>query len=133
MNVAKAICYGHVLSKFLNCLCSCWKRKKSLKRNISFILMFGGRCTITVTNVADKLNIMADIKAEYLACPIRQVVSRFGDKWSMWLIALALRIPHISAVSSSSNMAYRLSLTPSLLPNPHQSNNLEMSGIAFYW
>ena len=27
--------------------------------------------------------IMADVKAEYLACPIRQVVSRFGDKWSM--------------------------------------------------
>ena len=25
---------------------------------------------------------MSDIKAEYLACPIRQVVSRFGDKWS---------------------------------------------------
>ncbi len=26
---------------------------------------------------------MADIKAEYLACPIRQVISRFGDKWSL--------------------------------------------------
>ena len=26
---------------------------------------------------------MANIKSEYLACPIRQVVSRFGDKWSM--------------------------------------------------
>ena len=26
---------------------------------------------------------MADIKAEYLACPIRNVLSRFGDKWSM--------------------------------------------------
>ena len=30
--------------------------------------------------------IMADIKAEYLACPIRQVVSRFGDKWSMLVL-----------------------------------------------
>ena len=29
---------------------------------------------------------MADIKAEYLACPIRQVVSRFGDKWSMLVL-----------------------------------------------
>ena len=31
---------------------------------------------------------MADIKAEYLACPIRQVVSRFGDKWSMLVLFL---------------------------------------------
>ena len=29
---------------------------------------------------------MADIKAEYLACPIRSVVSRFGDKWSMLVL-----------------------------------------------
>ena len=29
---------------------------------------------------------MSDIKAEYLACPIRQVVSRFGDKWSMLVL-----------------------------------------------
>ena len=29
---------------------------------------------------------MADVKAEYLACPIRQVVSRFGDKWSMLVL-----------------------------------------------
>ena len=29
---------------------------------------------------------MADIQAEYLACPIRNVVSRFGDKWSMLVL-----------------------------------------------
>ena len=29
---------------------------------------------------------MADIKAEYLACPIRQVVSRFGDKEQSHLV-----------------------------------------------
>ena len=29
---------------------------------------------------------MADIKAEYLVCPIRQVISRFGDKWSMLVL-----------------------------------------------
>ena len=29
---------------------------------------------------------MADFKAEYLACPIRQVISRFGDKWSMLVL-----------------------------------------------
>ena len=29
---------------------------------------------------------MADIKAEYLACPIRQVVSRFGDKCSLLVL-----------------------------------------------
>ena len=29
---------------------------------------------------------MADFKAEYLACPIRQVVSRFGDKWSLLVL-----------------------------------------------
>lgn len=31
---------------------------------------------------------MADIKAEYLACPIRQVISRFGDKWSLLILFL---------------------------------------------
>ena len=31
---------------------------------------------------------MADIKAEYLACPIRNVISRFGDKWSMLVLFL---------------------------------------------
>ena len=35
-----------------------------------------------------QLKKMADIKAEYLACPIRQVVSRFGDKWSMLVLFL---------------------------------------------
>ena len=35
--------------------------------------------------------IMADINAEYLACPIRQVVSRFGDKWSLLVLFLLNR------------------------------------------
>ena len=30
--------------------------------------------------------VMSDIKAEYLACPIRNVISRFGDKWSMLVL-----------------------------------------------
>ena len=34
---------------------------------------------------------MADIKAEYLACPIRQVISRFGDKWSMLVLFMLNR------------------------------------------
>lgn len=29
---------------------------------------------------------MADVKAEYLACPIRQVISKFGDKWSLLVL-----------------------------------------------
>ena len=29
---------------------------------------------------------MSDIKAEYLACPIRNVISRFVDKWSMLVL-----------------------------------------------
>jgi len=29
---------------------------------------------------------MTDIQAQYLDCPIRQVVSRFGDKWSMLVL-----------------------------------------------
>ena len=40
---------------------------------------------------AEKLEVMADIKAEYLACPIRQVVSRFGDKWSLLVLFLLNR------------------------------------------
>ena len=35
--------------------------------------------------------IMADVKAEYLACPIRQVISRFGDKWSLLVLFLLNR------------------------------------------
>lgn len=35
--------------------------------------------------------VMADVKAEYLACPIRQVVSRFGDKWSLLVLFLLNR------------------------------------------
>ena len=38
-----------------------------------------------------KSEVMADIKAEYLACPIRQVVSRFGDKWSMLVLFMLHR------------------------------------------
>ena len=34
---------------------------------------------------------MADIQAEYLACPIRRVVSRFGDKWSLLVLFLLNR------------------------------------------
>ena len=34
---------------------------------------------------------MADIKAEYLACPIRNVISRFGDKWSMLVLFMLHR------------------------------------------
>ena len=34
---------------------------------------------------------MADINAEYLACPIRQVISRFGDKWSLLVLFLLNR------------------------------------------
>ncbi len=34
---------------------------------------------------------MSDVKAEYLACPIRHVLSRFGDKWSMLVLFLLNR------------------------------------------
>ncbi len=34
---------------------------------------------------------MADIQAEYVACPIRHVVSRFGDKWSLLVLFLLNR------------------------------------------
>ena len=41
---------------------------------------------VTICYLCRKFEVMADIKAEYLACPIRQVVSRFGDKWSMLVL-----------------------------------------------
>ena len=34
---------------------------------------------------------MSDIQASYLACPIRQVISRFGDKWSMLVLFMLHR------------------------------------------
>ena len=40
---------------------------------------------LLVTFAEDSI-VMADIKAEYLACPIRNVISRFGDKWSMLVL-----------------------------------------------
>ena len=43
-------------------------------------------CVRFALSLQKKSRIMADIKAEYLACPIRQVVSRFGDKWSMLVL-----------------------------------------------
>ena len=39
-------------------------------------------CTV----LAENYIVMADVKAEYLACPIRNVISRFGDKWSMLVL-----------------------------------------------
>ena len=39
-------------------------------------------CTV----LAENSRVMADIQAEYLACPIRNVISRFGDKWSMLVL-----------------------------------------------
>lgn len=38
------------------------------------------------------VNVMNEAKKEYLNCPIRQVISRFGDKWSL----LALYTIHTS-------------------------------------
>ena len=44
-----------------------------------------------LSDFCEKSIVMADIKAEYLACPIRQVVSRFGDKWSLLVLFLLNR------------------------------------------
>ena len=45
-------------------------------------------CLFFATFVNIRLTIMAkkDINPSYLACPIRQVISRFGDKWSMLVL-----------------------------------------------
>ncbi len=40
---------------------------------------------------AENSIVMADVKAEYLACPIRNVISRFGDKWSMLVLFMLHR------------------------------------------
>ena len=34
---------------------------------------------------------MKELKTEYLNCPIRQVISRFGDKWSMLVLFMLNR------------------------------------------
>ena len=44
------------------------------------------RNQVTICYLCGKFKDMADVRAEYLACPIRQVVSRFGDKWSMLVL-----------------------------------------------
>ena len=54
--------------------------------------MYHTLCLVTwcifVTIVLNSLwyIVMADIKADYLACPIRQVISKFGDKWSLLVL-----------------------------------------------
>ena len=40
---------------------------------------------LQIYTIAKNTN-MSDIKVEYLTCPIRQVISRFGDKWSMLVL-----------------------------------------------
>ena len=52
-------------------------------------MLFGN--LVTKGYFCTKKKDMADIKAEYLACPIRQVVSRFGDKWSLLVLFLLNR------------------------------------------
>lgn len=52
-------------------------------------MLFGN--LVTFGYFCSKITVMADIKAEYLACPIRQVVSRFGDKWSLLVLFLLNR------------------------------------------
>jgi len=47
---------------------------------------------------------MADIKAEYLACPIRQVISRFGDKWSLLVLFLLNRGERLRVGDGTSGM-----------------------------
>ena len=44
-----------------------------------------------LVTLAENSIVMADIKAEYLNCPIRQVLSRFGDKWSMLVLFMLNR------------------------------------------
>ena len=44
-----------------------------------------------MSTFAEKSIVMADIKAEYLACPIRNVISRFGDKWSLLVLFMLHR------------------------------------------
>lgn len=45
-------------------------------------------CLFFATFVNIRLTIMVkkDINPSYLACPIRQIISRFGDKWSMLVL-----------------------------------------------
>ena len=52
-------------------------------------MLFGN--LVTKGYFGTKQTVMADIKAEYLACPIRHVVSRFGDKWSLLVLFLLNR------------------------------------------
>ena len=40
----------------------------------------------TFVNIRLTIMVKKDINPSYLACPIRQVISRFGDKWSMLVL-----------------------------------------------
>ena len=41
---------------------------------------------VTFVNIISITMARKDINPSYLACPIRQVISRFGDKWSMLVL-----------------------------------------------
>ena len=41
---------------------------------------------VTFINIILITMVKKDINPSYLACPIRQVISRFGDKWSMLVL-----------------------------------------------
>ena len=57
---------------------------------------------------------MADIKAEYLACPIRQVVSRFGDKWPL-LVSFLMNSSETGVMRSNEIRHFMTDCSPKML------------------
>ena len=58
----------------------------SVKMTLTEFNIVSHRNLVAICYLCETSIDMKDINAEYLACPIRQVVSRFGDKWSMLVL-----------------------------------------------
>ena len=58
----------------------------SVKMTLTEFNIVSHRNLVAICYLCENSIDMKDINAEYLACPIRQVVSRFGDKWSMLVL-----------------------------------------------
>lgn len=39
-----------------------------------------------LNTIHDMRKVSKEVDARYIACPIRQVISKFGDKWSMLVL-----------------------------------------------
>ena len=67
-------------------MCGTWHLPILSLTNINKLACVSCLFFATFVNIRLTIMVKKDINPSYLACPIRQVISRFGDKWSMLVL-----------------------------------------------